>query len=177
MRTARGGRIPDFIRGCGPTALGGRLRRLSESIDEDARRCYAELGIEFEQRWVGIAEQLTLHETMSVSELAAALGVRHASVSQSRRSMEAAKLIESHADPDDARSRRLSLTGKGREIVSRLAPLWTLLNEASAEIDREAGQVVASLDRLDQVLGKRSLFERVKRRLAAAGGRRRARAG
>ena len=61
----------DYTRKYGPAAIGARLRRLSESIDEDAGRIYADLGIEFQQRWVGILEHLDGRGAQSVGELAA----------------------------------------------------------------------------------------------------------
>src|SRR3569833_2878902 len=114
----------DQTRKYGPAAIGARLRRLSESIDEDAGRMYADLGITFQQRRVGILEQLAGAETLSVGDLATMLGIRHSSVSQTRRSLEEAGLVESEADPNDARSRRLRLSAAGKKLVRRLEPLW-----------------------------------------------------
>lgn len=156
--------MTDRTRKYGPAAIGGRLRRLSESIDEDAGHVYAEFGIPFQQRWVGVLEELSKRGPRSVGELAEALGIRHSSVSQTRRSLEEAGLVESKADPGDARSRRLSLSVAGRQLVRRLEPVWELLNATSVELDEESGHVVAALDRLDAALGRLSLYERVRRK-------------
>jgi DNA-binding MarR family transcriptional regulator len=157
--------MTDFTRKYGPAAIGARLRRLSESIDEDAARVYADLGIDFQQRWVGLLEQLAERGPQSVGELAIALGIRHSSVSQTRRSLEEARLVASEADPEDARSRRLQLSTRGKQLVRRLQPLWKVLNDASQELDAESGHVIEALDRLDSALAKQSLYERVRRRL------------
>jgi len=69
----------------GAAAIGARLRRLSERIDRDAGRLYAEAGIDFEQRWFGVINLLALLGPRTVGELASFLGVSHASVSQVRR--------------------------------------------------------------------------------------------
>ena len=151
----------DYTRKYGPAAIGARLRRLSESIDEDAGRVYAELGITFQQRWVGILEQLAGADALSVGELATMLGIRHSSVSQTRRSLEEAGLVESEADPDDARSRRLRLSASGKKLVRRLEPLWETLNQTSIELDKEAGHVVDALDRLEKALRRVPLYDRV----------------
>jgi len=155
----------DHTRKYGPAAIGARLRRLSESIDEDAGRVYAELGVTIQQRWVGILEQLAGADALSVGELATMLGIRHSSVSQTRRSLEEAGLVESEADPNDARSRRLRLSTAGKKLVRRLEPLWEILNQTSVELDKEAKQVVDALDRLDKALARVSLYERVKLKL------------
>lgn len=149
----------------GPAAIGARLRRLSEVIDEDAGRIYTELGIDFQQRWVGILEQLALHGSLSVSELADYLGIRHSSVSQTRRSLEESGLVSSEIDPVDARSRRLRLSPLGKKLVRRLEPLWEGLNAISIELNIEAGNVVEALDRLDRALQKASIYERMQQKL------------
>jgi DNA-binding MarR family transcriptional regulator len=157
----------DYTRKYGPAAIGARLRRLSESIDEDAGRIYSELGIVFQQRWVGILEQLDRRGAQSVGGLAASLGIRHSSVSQTRRSLEDAGLLESDVDPKDGRSRLLRLSASGKQLVRRLKPLWRILNTTSLELDKEAGGVIAALDRLDRALQRLSLYDRVKQKLAA----------
>jgi DNA-binding MarR family transcriptional regulator len=165
--------MKDNTRKYGPAAIGARLRRLSESIDQDAGRIYAELGIDFQQRWVGVLEQIARHGPQSVGELAEALGIRQPSVSQTRRSLEEAGLITSTVDPGDARSRRLRLTPAGQRLVRRLGPLWETLNATSIELNEEAGDVIAALDRLDRILGRTSLFERVRQKLVPAASARR----
>jgi DNA-binding MarR family transcriptional regulator len=157
----------DYTRKYGPAAIGARLRRLSESIDEDAGRIYVDLGIDFQQRWVGILEQLHDRGALPVGELAASLGIRHSSVSQTRRSLEEAGLVESQVDPQDGRSRLLRLSGSGKELVRRLQPLWKILNATSLELDQEADHVIAALDRLDRALERLSLYDRVRQKLAS----------
>jgi DNA-binding MarR family transcriptional regulator len=158
----------DFTRKLGPSALGARLRRLSERIDEDAGRIYAELGVAFEQRWWGVMEHLFDHGPASVGELARALGISHPSVSQTRRSLEAAGLVEAQADALDGRSRRLALSPAGRDLYQRMSPVWAAMDAVAIELNGEAGDVVASLDRLDQALARSSLHERIRRAMQRA---------
>lgn len=159
--------MTDITRRYGPAAIGGRLRRLSESIDEDARVIYAELNISFQQRWVGMLEELAKRGPCSVGELAESLGIRHSSVSQTRRSLEEEGLVEAADDPDDARSRKLRLSPAGKKLVQKLEYVWDVLNQASVEVDEEAGHVVAALDRLDEALRRKSLYERVHEKFTA----------
>lgn len=155
---------PDYSRSAGGAAIGARLRRLSERIDRDSTRIYTALGIRFEQRWYGVLNQLVLNGPMAVGEIAAALRITHVSVSQSSRSLEGAGLVRSTTDVADARRRRLVLTAKGRALAADLAPLWQAFHEAAAELNADAGNVVRLLDRLDDALDARSLFERVAER-------------
>lgn len=147
-------------------ALGARLRRLSERIDRDAARVYAEVGVDFEQRWYGVLNQLVIKGPLSVSDLAKVLGIAQASVSQTRQSLEAAGLIRWEKDARDGRRRTLHLTPEGEDLVARLTPLWRVLIDAAAELNAEAEDTVAALDRLDRALDRSSLHDRVTRRMS-----------
>jgi len=159
--------VPDYVKEAGPAAIGARLRRLSNEVDGDARRLYAEFGIAFEQRWLGLIDLLSRHGALTVGELAGALGISHPSVSQSRQSLARAGLIAWETDGKDQRRRKLRLTGEGAALVARLAPLWQALDEAAIEIDREAGSAVAALERLEAVLRTKPIYDRVRERLQA----------
>ena len=150
------------------TAIGKRLRRLSALIDQDARRLYLDAGVNFEQRWFGVLNLLVRNEAMTVKALAAELQITHASVSETRRSLEKEGVVRSRADASDGRQRLLSLTAKGRRLCEKLRPLWKVLEETSDELNDEARNVVAALDRLSAALEKRSLYERAAEKLAKA---------
>ena len=152
----------DFLRDMGSAALGAWLRRLSDRIDREASRAYSEAGVEFEQRWFGTLNQLALHGALSVGEIAQALGVSHVAVSQTRQSLEKAGLARSEPDPRDGRSRKLRLTYEGQQFYLRMAPVWEEMARVAVELDREAGGVVAVLDRLERALDRRALYDRVR---------------
>lgn len=142
-------------------AIGARLRRLSAWIDDDATRVYADLGVAFEQRWFGVMSRLSREGAMTVGELAVALRITHASVSQTRTSLEEAGLVRALTDANDARRRPLTLTAAGRRLADRLLPVWEAFDQVAIELDDEANEVVAALDRLDRALSRRSLYDRL----------------
>jgi DNA-binding MarR family transcriptional regulator len=151
----------DYSREARGAALGARLRRLSERLDRESTRVYSALGVRFEQRWFGLLDQIMLNGPMTVGEVAASLRVTHVSVSQARCSLEAAGLVQSLNDAKDARRRLIALTPRGQTLVGELTPLWQALGDSARELNAEAGDVVALLDRLDEALDTRSLFDRV----------------
>jgi DNA-binding MarR family transcriptional regulator len=155
----------DYPSRFGGAAIGARLRRLSDRIDREADGLYSAFGIDFEQRWFGIMNQLALNTSMSVSELAEALGITHVAVSQTRAALAERGLIATTDDPSDARRRVLRLSASGRKLVKQLAPLWAALNAAARELDREAGNVAEALGRLEAALDKRALVARVRSKL------------
>ena len=153
--------MKDYIAEMGGAALGGRLRRLSAAVDADAARVYAERGIAFEQRWFGVMNQLAIAGPLSVRELADVLGITHASVSETRRSLEKAGLVISQADPDDGRRRALKLSPSGQAFVEELRPLWNAFDSAARDLDAEAGNVTQALARLEHALARKSLSQRI----------------
>lgn len=151
----------DYSRSMGGQALGARLRRLSERMDRDCARIYAEHGVSFEQRWYGLLRQLMARGPLSVGEIAAELRISHASVSEARRSMEKAGILSARSAPEDKRKRTLHLTAEGEALCVRLAPLWAAFAKVAADLNAEAGDVVALLDRLDDALDHRSMQDRI----------------
>jgi DNA-binding MarR family transcriptional regulator len=160
----------DYSREAGGGALAARLRRLSERMDRDGTRIYAAHDVHFEQRWYGLLNQLVINGPMSIGEIAAALRITHVSVSQASRSLEAAGIVTSAAAPADGRRRELSLTPKGDELVAQLSPMWRAFNAVADELNTEAGDIIPLLDRLDDALARKSLFDRVAEKLGTAGG-------
>lgn len=158
----------DYSREAGGAALGARLRRLSERIDRDATRLYGAQNIHFEQRWYGLLNQLVLNGPMSIGDLARALSITHVSVSQASRSLEASGIVASTPSTQDARRRELRLTPKGGALIAQLSPLWQALNGVAEELNAEAGDVVRLLDRLDDALAQKSLFDRVTDKIGVA---------
>lgn len=153
--------MQDYIAEMGGAAIGARLRRLSGQIDADVARIYADMGIRFEQRWFGVINQLARSGPMSVSELASVLGISHASVSETRQSLARAGLIASAQDGQDARRRILALTPAGKTLVARMRPTWEMFDTVARQLDAEADNVTRALERLEQALQRRSLYDRI----------------
>lgn len=151
----------DASRMAGSAALGARLRRLSERIDRDATQVYAALGIAFEQRWYGPLLHISRSGPLSVSDIASRLHITHVSVSQAVAALDRHGLITSTANPADGRSRLLTLSPAGRDLVDRLTPLWRVFDAAATELDIEAGGAATILGRLEDALDRRSLFDRI----------------
>ncbi len=115
----------------------------------------------FEQRWFGVLRQLELNGPLSVGNLATLLGITHVSVIQTCQSMKKAGLINSTNASHDARVRNIRLTEKARALIAELAPVWTTMAEAGDQLNQEAGDVIALLDRLDEALKQKSLLDRI----------------
>lgn len=143
--------------------IAAHFRRLSERLDRDANQVYARLGVPFEQRWMGVLDLLVRCGPKSVNEIARDLNISHPSVSQTRGSLIAAKLLAERMDPDDGRRRVLYLTTKGERLVEKLKPLWAALTQAGRELNAESGNIVGLLRQLEEALDRQSIADRVDR--------------
>lgn len=156
------------LRSLGGAVIGAYLRRLSERIDSEANRVYAQLDVAFEQRWMGVLDLLVKRGPMSVNEIARELKISHPSVSQTRASLMTSNIVAERPDPTDRRRRILYLTRKGEELVDRLMPVWAALEQAGEALNAEAGDVVRLLKRLEAALERQSIVDRVNEILVQA---------
>jgi DNA-binding MarR family transcriptional regulator len=158
----------DLIAAYGSAGVGARLRRLSERIDREARSVYKHVGIDFEQRWVGVLILLIERKAMTVGELAQALGITQPSVSQTLRSLQTAKLVAAQMDPHDPRRRIQRLTKAGSAFIEKARPVWEALMEAARDLDRAGIDIVTPIAQIERELDEKSLLERALGYLDAA---------
>jgi DNA-binding MarR family transcriptional regulator len=145
------------------TAFGSRLRRLLERMDREVLAVYRAAGERFEPRWYAVFASLRDEGPLTVGELSRRLGISHAAVSQIRSALEAEDLVRGAADPRDGRRQVLSLTARGHETATRLAPLWSAIAAAVGEIlAQHAPTLPAELDALEQAVDRRGLAARVR---------------
>ena len=58
------------------------------------------------------------------------------------------------------------LTAAGGQLVDKLRPIWTAFDEAARELNAEADDAVAALNRLEDALQRQSIFDRIMARMA-----------
>src|ERR1700723_562511 len=158
--TAKPSGEPDYIRSHGSAGVGARLRRLSERIDRESNAVYAHLGLHFEQRWMGVLMLLDERGEMTVGELAEALRITQPSVSQTLRSLRAARIVSDKADPRDSRRRIQRLSPKGLQFVEHVRPAWGALMQTARDLDREGIDLLTPIDRIEKILDQKSVLER-----------------
>lgn len=152
----------DVIKQLGALAFASRLKRLSERLMQDVARVYRERDVDFEPRWFPLGFLLQRRSSLSVTEIADALGLTHPAVSQIAARMESAGLLESVKDRADERRRLLSLSSRGRETLRTLEPVWSAIEKCTAELIRESGQdFLTAIDEIEKALDKRNMYDRV----------------
>jgi DNA-binding MarR family transcriptional regulator len=138
-----------------PIGLIGRLHRLADVLNIELRAVFAESGLgdgDFD-----VLVTLRRHGTpyeLTPGELSATTMVTSSAVTKRIDRLERAGLVTRTVSPDDARSRRVRLTGAGVELVDRLMGRH-IANEhrlVSGLSDRDRAQLAAILRRWGQSL-------------------------
>lgn len=136
-------------------------------MDADVARLYTERGVAgVRPRFSMALVRLHYRGPLTITELAEQVEVTHSAMSQTVTTMRRAGLVET-AVGSDARTRRVVLTGRGREVVPFLVEEWRATERAFAELEAEVPyaltRVVADLA---AALERRPFLERVSAHLS-----------
>ncbi|WP_030898009.1 MarR family winged helix-turn-helix transcriptional regulator [Streptomyces sp. NRRL F-5126] len=143
------------------------LRLLQASLDADIARIYAERRIEgLKPSHVMELLRLNARGPMTITELAESVRLSHSAVSQKVAAMRAAGWVRT-AEGDDARTKKVALTGKARGVVGRLAAEWRATEAALADLEAEVPYPLSRVvTDLEQALARRSFHDRIAEKLA-----------
>lgn len=156
----------DFLDELGVVALGSRLKRLSDRLMADAARVYRHCGFDVQTKWFPLISLLSARPSTTVVEAAESLGVSQPAISQFSRQLEKAGLVAIVACDDDARRRRMALTGQGHDLVQQMQPMWNAVREAARSLCLENGNdFFPALRKLEQALDRKSLLSRTREAL------------
>jgi len=152
----------DRMREFGAMAFASRLKRLSDRLKAEATKLYRANGVEFNDSWFLVAFVLSENEGITVTEIADALGISHAAISQMAAAMERKKLLVSRSDTRDKRRTLLRLTQKGRSAVDAMRPIWNAVGECTDELLASTGKdPLPAISAIEERLDEKSLFDRV----------------
>jgi len=144
------------------------LRLLQAAMDADIARIYAE------EQITGLTpsmvmELLRLHARgpMTITELASSVQRTHSGTSQKVAAMRAAGLVRT-TPGTDARTRKVTLTARGRRIIGKLAAEWRATEAAVAEIENEIPYPLSRVvTDIEAVLRRKSFHDRITEKLAS----------
>ncbi len=154
----------DFLSELGGLALASRLRRLTDRLYREGEKVYAAFDAPFTARWFPVIARLDAvgKHPMTITEVAADLGITHPAVIKIVRELERKGLAFSTQDIKDARKRRISLTPEGERLVSEIRPLWEAFSCAARELFDEIGYDLPKvIDSVERALDKRDMSQRI----------------
>jgi DNA-binding MarR family transcriptional regulator len=145
----------------GILALSTRLQRLSEQLRKDGALVYKSFDIDFEPKWFPVIYTLHIKEMLSVVEIANEIGYSHPSTISLLKELEKLKMISSKKDKSDERKRLIVLTPKGKELVVKMQPVWTIMKNTLAEIADNQNNLLKAIEEAEQKLATQGFFQRV----------------
>jgi len=157
----------DFIKELGYLAIASRMKRLTGRFMRGGSQAYKSLGIDFEPRWFTVFYLIyTQDSPLSISEIANSLKISHPAVIQTTQILIKKGLIKSFQDSQDRRIRRLAITGKGKELVNFLIPVWNDFETATSELFEKAGvDMLGIIKRIEVLLNEEDVGSRIINRI------------
>jgi len=145
----------------GILAISTRLQRLSEQLRKDGALIYKSFDIDFEPKWFPVIYTLHIKEMLSVVEIANEIGYSHPSTISLLKELEKQKLISSKKDKLDERKRLIILTPKGKELVTKMQPVWQVMKKALNEITDNQNNLLKAIEEAEQKLASQGFFQRI----------------
>ncbi len=125
----------DSILKLGYLAGATRLRRIGEQLQTQGDRLYAESGIQFKASWFATYHTLLqAGNPLTIQEIAASIGFTHITVKNVTRELEQHGIVKIKPNPTDARSKHVSLTTKGQNLLGKLNPLWQKISRSLQDL-------------------------------------------
>lgn len=153
----------DFFQRTGTTAIGSRLRVLTETLTRDAAGIYNLYGIDIKPKWFPVFYSLTDEQPKTVTAIAKEIGQSHPSVSTIVKEMLRAQLITEIDDKTDRRCTTITLTQHGRNLSQQLIPqlrdVERAVRQISAECPNNLWEAIADWEK---ALTRKSMLQRVK---------------
>ncbi|WP_353110574.1 MarR family winged helix-turn-helix transcriptional regulator [Salinisphaera dokdonensis] len=115
-----------------PPAIGESLHRLLHAYRRAMREGHAAAGIELPVTHIRALKGVAHSRSCSAQTIAGALRLDKGQISRLIKDLRTDGLIEQRPDPDDSRSRRLSLTAEGTAMVERITVVEAKAGERMA---------------------------------------------
>ncbi|MBD3882688.1 GNAT family N-acetyltransferase [Phormidium tenue FACHB-886] len=160
----------DFYHQTGKLALGSRLRKLSEKFTEDAAKIYALYQVALDPKWFPVFYVLSQKDA-SITEIAQIIGHSHASVSQIVKEMTLENLTITVRGSSDARVTVVKLSGKGKQLISKIEDQYLDVAQAVEELLSEAqNDLWKAIEETEFLLAQKDFYTRVREKRKAREG-------
>lgn len=161
--------LNDPITKIGYLAGATRFRRISEKLYVDGDQIYKDAGIHFRASWFSVFYILSQADgPLTILQITDQIDFTHITVKNILRDLQAEGLINISPNPQDKRSKVVTLSAAGRKLLNQLQPLWIAFSGALKAV-LEAGHPDISniLNRIDDEIHRHPIHQRVKQQAVA----------
>lgn len=147
-------------------AFGSRMKRLSETLMRDVKNVYKSLYLDFDPTLFPVFKTISDEQPINTSEISECLQITQPAVTQFVNSLSKQELITIRQDSNDKRKKNISLSDKGANLVVKLKPIWSIMQEELTEfINRTDTSFMNHIRLTEQAQKERSLYERIMHRI------------
>ncbi len=153
----------DILQNLGYLASATRFRRISEQLYLDGDKIYNNAGIKFKASWFSVFYVITKSDDpITVLDIANQIDFSHISVKNVIRELEKEKLVLVEINPNDKRSKLITLSTTGQAMVKKLTPIWSSFASSLKEtFDSGHPDILNILDRIDHEIESKPIYDRV----------------
>jgi DNA-binding MarR family transcriptional regulator len=162
--------VDDALRALGYLALGSRLKRVGEHLQQQTQEILESFGISLTAAHFPVLAALDRAGPMSIGALTQALGIAQPGVTRFVNTLAAQGLVDVELDGEDRRMRVIALSAEGRRLVGRAKKLvWPAVERAVVDASSFApGSLLDQITKLEAALNEKRLIARTGRRRSAA---------
>nr|WP_321235543.1 helix-turn-helix domain-containing GNAT family N-acetyltransferase [uncultured Psychroserpens sp.] len=152
----------DALRGFSDLALGSRLKRLSDLLMKEVQLTYDYFHIDFDPYLFPIIKIIDNKEGVTNTEINLALKLSQPAITQALNKLIAKGLITHKGDKLDKRKKIITLSEKGKNLVARMKPLWTIIDIVVKNYTaHESNSLTEHLNQMEDKLYENSLSETI----------------
>ncbi len=148
----------------GRTAIGSRLRRLSEWISDDVGKLYEAYGVHLQPKWFPVLYLLSDKEPRAITAIAELIGQSHPSVSKIARELVSAGLVSESKNARDGRQNLIRISEQGAIEWEKMQPQ---IKDVRAAIDEMVTQtnhdLLSAIEEWEYLLAEETLQHRTLR--------------
>jgi DNA-binding MarR family transcriptional regulator len=152
----------NFYNKAGKKALGSRLRRLSETITEQAGGVYGLYEVDLKPKWFPVFYALTEDGEKSITQIAQEIGHSHPSVSTIVKEMMKQGVVTESTKAGDGRKNYVMLTEQGRQMAGQMEAQYADVNAAIEQaLSETQNNLWKAIEEWEFLLAQKSLLKRV----------------
>ncbi|TMM53909.1 bifunctional helix-turn-helix transcriptional regulator/GNAT family N-acetyltransferase [Maribacter algarum] len=122
--------MSDYLNDLGYLSSGSQLRRIYEKLQVAGDKVYSQAGIDFKSSWFPIYHVLAKSKrSLTIMEITNQISFSHITVNNVIKELLKKGLVQIKSNPGDGRSKLISLSTKGFELLDVLEPVWLLFSD------------------------------------------------
>ena len=148
-----------FYAQLGSVALPSMIKKVGDSLFQEIRKEYRNMGLVFEPNWMLIVFLLEENPGMTVTQVSRKLGFSHPSVVSIVTRMKSHNYLMTTTDVNDSRRQHLELSKQCKKMMPALQDIWEKLNRYLSEYVEQPEKFLKNLIRLEENIQKSPFSE------------------